>query len=650
MKTIKAIKLIIIVFAVLAMFTGLFVSCSSTDSVEKESPSDNSKLLTFAINKSFLVDSVGTRATAQPETRRVILNDGLLVDAILTDVGNSADTRSTTNYYDITKGKGMAFLCKTGTTAIVKQQEITVTDGKISVWVPVTDSYDIYFYLNEDENLSQSSFTIPASNSISDVVLATRPLGSKDDYAKATNISSSSTSIINSSSSLIFTPLGSEVKVTVQAGVTPITAFSTTLKGIQATGAKNVHVATGNYESAGAASNLTFSNDYDVVANRPIGVTSKYAALMSAKEDYQAFMSVKPSDKSTENTHNDDIHATLTILSLSGPTGSSDNETKTYSSNDTMTFTTTFRNGHRYNILLQLATPIYGYQKVDANGYATGTAAADNSGANGVMGKGTDDAPLYTPTYSSSATWPCLNGRNQYYEWDAKAYYPGTGNTPSATVNTNSYYKKSYATYNNWTNTWSGSQPTSGQAAYSCKYCPTLIETLWYLNAGVYWDKSSHWYCPNGFVDNNVTTGNHLNVKVHSGGCWLKQWSKMTTNSSYTEPGSGYTIGTTSGKTTSYTATTFANGKPGVDQIGGNSTTPNEWFFLPSTGGYAREDATTSTPGTIQSTTNLGGVSYYWLSTTYSDAANQWEMAVTSAQAVIEKRARSYGFCIWSKL
>jgi L,D-peptidoglycan transpeptidase YkuD (ErfK/YbiS/YcfS/YnhG family) len=427
------------------LLTALLTSCSSDSELDNTSAAAD-KVVTFGAHIGFAEDTI-TRAAQQPETKRIILSDGLLVDATLVDEGNMPGTRATTTYEPITTGTGMAFVCS-GTT-IVRKQNIAVSGGQITVMVPPTGTYTIYMYLNEDGNLSLTDATIP-DNNVNNVTIGSRPVNSKDDYVSVPNISAGSTTL---GSPITFTPLGSEVRVNMQAGVTPLTGFETTFSGVQANQSTNVNVATGTYNaSSTSGADLTLKNDN---STNTINIYSNSLTSNGAR-----FFSLNQSVPQT---------AVLTINSISGPDGgTAPTVKKTYTSANTMKFSHAYVNGHRYNLILRLATPITG--SIDwHNGTSTGV-------------------------------WPALNGAPAYYEWDAKAPEPIGGAKP--TQGSNSYYNYSAVP----------------AAQNSCKYCPCDTECTWYKQAGTYWD-NSRWYCPAG--------GLGVGSTVYAGGGWLKKSAKI---------------------------------------------------------------------------------------------------------------------------
>lgn len=631
----KTSKLFMMAGCAVALSAMSLTSCSSSDTIESDpTVVTGGKTMTFTVNKGFAEDTL-TRASVKPETQRIILADGLLVDATLTDEGNTVGTRATT-YETIPDGStGMAFICANGSTVIKKMDDFTVSNQKIVLTMPSpnTGNYDIYFYLNEDANLKLANATgASVGGDVTNVILANRASGIKDDYAKVTNVSASSTTMNNDGNYLTFTPLGCEVKLTVNAGVTPLSGFNMTMTGVQTSAATNVKVSTGSYTaSTTAGSAVAFTNTcYSTVADREYS-DALYADKLVCHEGYQAFMSMYPTASHA---------ATLTINSISGPDGTNANNVKSYSSGNTMTFTQTYQNGHRYNLILNLATPINGYAEVNTQtGVATGTVKGDV--ADQVCNTGIVDtySPAFKPTYTADATWPCLEGRPQYYEWDARACMPAVTlpQNPSTTFCPYSFFATSYTTQ---PVTPDPKNPVaSSNAKYSCAKCPSYNQIAWYLSAGTYLDYG-RWYCPNGFLYNNSTRTDKKEILVHQGGRWLKKYSKITDFSNTTFP----TSGVTANADQCYTASVSQTGKPGTVKLKSTDSAhqnPNDWFFLPLAGCDYNGSVWNNEVGTRglywANTVNDGASGYQWA----------WYLELNASGAHLGKYFRYYGMCLW---
>jgi hypothetical protein len=494
----KKSKFIIAACCAMALSALSLSSCSSSDTVEDTPTVTNGNTMVFNVNKGFAADTL-TRAAAQPETRRVILPDGLLVDATLTDVGAMASTRATSpTYEDIPdNSKGIAFICATGSTTIMKVDEFTVSGNKLSIHMPSpnTGSYDIYFYLNEGDGVTTSSTGLTGATAGSDVTqvkFTSRAANSKDDYAKATSVTAASTTVTNDGTYLTFTPLNAELMLEVQAGVTPLSGFAMSLSGVHAASMTDLYLYNGNFTGTGTATDIALNNDcYGTDADReyptdqalrPVkwgkkSTTDDYSLYSGAlygdtlwsSGGYQRFVQLDPATPK---------QATLHITSISGPNGTDANASKSYGI-DMKFKTATYQNGHRYKLILQLATPINGYEAVGTDGVQTGIVKKDDNTAQCLTGKITTNTPQYSVTYTADATWPCPVGRPQFYRWDAEAYCPTTGS-----IGTESMQKTQ----------------TTAAASNSCKYCPTYNQVTWLLSAGTYGD-NARWYCPNGFKD-----------------------------------------------------------------------------------------------------------------------------------------------------
>jgi hypothetical protein len=618
-KSMKKINSLLSVACVLSLSATVLSSCSSNDFGESTNVSTDGTTVTFKVNKGFAEDDV-TRA-AQPQTERIILADGLLVDATLSDEGGTAGTRATgTTYTSIPdNSKGVAFVCDASGT-IVKQQNVTVTGSAISVEIPGTGSYTIYFYITEGGTaLTTSAFTgAGIGQNISKVLLASRANGTKDDYAKATGISSATTTIQNDGTNLTFTPIGSEVYVTTNAGIAPITGFATTVTGIQATEATNIKISDGTYtiSPTAATDGQSMSNDNSSNA------TTIYASSLASNS--VRFFSLNQTNAQK---------ATLTINSISGPDGTSANRTKSYTGGNTMAFTKTYQSGHRYNLVLNLATPINGYVEVGTtDGVQTGEIKGDDNTKACALGIVDATAtPGYQPSYTAEASWPCIMGRPVHYEWDAKAHYPvSTSKTrPSTSFASNSQANapSSIPTPTN---------PGTTVAQYCCAKCPTYNQISWYLKGGSYYDAGC-WYCPNGFLNQVYTkTAGYKDIIVHTGGRWFKKLAKID---GYAASNKGATPAYSSGTTVQTNAATLQTGKPGVIKLTSNDANqqdPNDWFFLPFTGWYGDNG--------FQS---LDAAGYYWSSVPGNKTNLGWRLDIFPNQAKIDFGTNDSGHCLW---
>ncbi|MCH4147784.1 MAG: hypothetical protein LKG25_05345 [Prevotella sp.] len=619
----KISKYILLAGCVMAISALSLSSCSSSDTVENSPTVTNGNTMVFKVNKGFATDDL-TRAATQPETQRVILPDGLLVDATFTDVGNMAATRATsTTYEDIPDGsQGVAYICAAGSNTIKKVDEFTVSGGKLSISMPTpnTGSYDIYFYLNEDGSLAGFP-TVNVGDDMTGVKFSTRAANSKDDYTKVLNVATSATTMASANSTdILFTPLNAELMLEVQAGVTPLSGFAMSLNGIHAASMENLYLYNGNFTGTGTAGDISLNNncygndaDRQYPTNkdlRPVkwgkkSATDDYSLYSGAlygdtlwsSDGYQRFVQLNPASPN---------QAILHITSISGPNGTDANVAKTY--NMDMKFkTTTYQNGHRYKLILQLATPINGYEAVGTDGVQTGVVKKDDKTAQCLTGKITTNTPQYSVSYTADATWPCPVGRPQFYRWDAEAYCPTTG-----TIGAESTQKTQ----------------TTADASNSCKYCPTYNQATWLLSAGTYGD-NARWYCPNGFKDTRESTKN--NIKVQTGGRWFK---KLNLISGYDATTPAKISGTV---VTQLSQVASAQSKPGVAKLGSTVTNPNEWFYLPAPGYYGASGAT-----------NFSGEGRYWLSTVYSSNFNNgWVLNMGASWCAIESRYRYLGSCIW---
>jgi hypothetical protein len=600
MKTIKRI----FISVACALMLGLsFTSCSENNF--SEGTNGNKEVKISLISPDFTdanASSAKSRALVSSETNRVILEDGLLVDGTLTGC-NDAVTR-VDEHQTISSGNGIIILCESGSTTIAANpQVVTLNSGSISFTVPdLNKSYDVYIYWAENGGLSENSISsvTVGTTKVTEVTLPTRDAGAADDYGMITLASGTLTGAVH------LTPIGSKIKMTMNAGVAPITGFATTITSY---GMTSVGFTGGNYTV-----NTASSTKLDMTLSG-----SSY--LTTGSSDY---CTRYIPDNSSANG------AIVNVVSITGPNGTS-TVTKTYdASKNTMYFKNTYANGYRYNLNLDLATPIYGYEEVGTDGVATNVVKDDVAGTACITGMVTTDAPTVKCNYSGSAAWPVMCGRPQLYAWDAKAYYYGT----NAASGNNSYCNTTPIATD-------FSNPGTQVAANSCKYCPTYNQALWYLSAGIHRD-DSRWYCPNGRYITNPK-----DIIVHTGGSWIKKISTIANYDPSTIPTSGIRS-----VTNGYKTTTFNYGKPGVKIKIPNTAmytdlttlNPNDWFFLPAAGVYSAghllyngDDTTTHSEG------------HYWLSTPGNDSFQACHLLLTYTYAgVYTAGNRVDAYCLWN--
>lgn len=581
-----------LIFAVscLAIAGSWLASCSSTDDLDNGGNAKSKANFTLYLDGPGFTEEQTSRASANAAPVRTILSDGLLVDATL-ESGNTTATRAA-EHQPITTGNGIVILCETGGTAIAAEPQLAknftaATDAaqaSIGFDVPdTTKSYDVYIYWAEGGGLTTSSSLISnatVGSDIGNVILSSRPVGAADDYGMVTISGSTKTGVVH------LTPIGAKTVVSIEAGVSPFTAFTATIKSY---GMSNVSFKKGTYQA-----------DPNSVGTVPIEFTGNNDGGTIYKVIATSNMSARYIPRTTSKVANDT--AEVNILSITGPSGeigTTNLATTTYdATKNTMKFAMVFQNGLKRTFNLKLATPIYGYVPVGTDGVGINEVYPDDTANYCVTG--IPDAtynPQYKPQYSGAARWPALNGRPQFYEWDAKAPFPQNGVDPSTLVAPNSRANYDIGQY------------TSAVGTRSAKYLVSFKEMVWYISQGSYTAYGRRWYCPNGFF-----TGSGLDTKVYQGGLWFKRkdaiiasvqargitdsnrnfgdnWAAYNCDSVFTagdgygsipEPGGRDRLG--------------VMGTPGVDKMKSGSrangtaysTNPNDWYFLPSTGCYAQ--------------------------------------------------------------
>jgi len=319
---------------------------------------------------------------------------------------------------------------------------------------------------------------------------------------------------------------------------TVIGSFSTSVSGIASSAA--TLFANGSYTATGSAT--------------PIGCTATGGTGTSLSSSFVPFISTAPSNTS----------ATLTVGSLTYG-----DKTYSYTLGNTLTFSGTFTQGHRYNFAVTLK------ESFD-----------------------------HTITISD------------YYQWDAYSHYVSGNYNPSTT-----YFKEGQEGYNPSPTT---DTPEDNSALYSCKDCPTGKELYAYLLAGAYLDDgssilisgSTYSYPPaytvNGVTYNNFNQSTHTLSGSKGLGLWLPKNSYIK-STLYTK------VGLTAGQgVEDYTGSV---GSLGANMIshGGTVTTAADaatvrnsgnYFYLPAAGYYYEN-----------SFYNPGTYGYYWSSSTLDNAA-----------------------------
>ena len=517
-------------------------ACSSEESVQNGAGGT----YTFTVSETIGEDTLATRSAMTPQTVTRDLGNGMTLVGTLTEESGAA-TRSTT---PLSSGSGKAYVCASDGT-ITNVQDITLSGSSLTVHCPKAGgSSKIYFLLG----------TAPAATVGSNISTVTSTGVSTDWnnlYASA-NVPTSSDAI----GTLTFHHVFTQAKVTMTSGngSTVIGGFSTSVSGIASSAA--TLCANGTYTASGSAVTLS--------------CTGTGTSGTSMPSSLVPFISTTPSSSAS---------ATLTVGSITYG-----GKTYSYTSGNTLAFSGTFAQGHRYNFAVTLKESF------------------DN-----------------TITVSD------------YYQWDAYLPY----NTGSNTFSSTGYaYNPSPTT----------DTPGVNSALHSCKDCPTGKEIYAYLLAGTYVDDGSailisgstysyppSYTLPNGITYNNYNQSNHTLVSgsPNGFGLWLPKNSYIK-STKYTKV-SGLAAGQ---GVESYTGA-VALGSNMISQ-GGTVTTAADVASIRNSGNYFYLPAAGFYDGSLN---NPGAFGIYWPSSTCSSGA--YYLGFSSGYVSLNSDYRNPGFLLW---
>ncbi|WP_234400977.1 hypothetical protein [Segatella oulorum] len=216
--------------------------------------------------------------------------------------------------------------------------------------------------------------------------------------------------------------------------------------------------------------------------------------------------------------------------------------------------------------------------------------------------------------YDVTANLVPKNYNFEYYMWDAD--HPYLENISMPDVYDNGYSPTGIAMApgdNRWYNYTAG---TLAQAGGTAQFCPNINEALWYVDRG-----DPHW-------DNSIWSSHgHL----YSGGMWILRKNYITGFSSEHDPnGVDWRTKYTNANRTNTSVTPQAP----------TASEQYKYFYLPANGRY--ED------GKLE---HVGGIAYYWTSTTYHTiipglSPASYSFGFWSGDIGVNFYTRDHGFCI----
>jgi hypothetical protein len=484
-----------------------------------------------------------------PQTVTCDVDNGMTLVGTLTEEPSAA-TRSTT---PLTSGSGKAYVCASGGT-ITNVQDIILSSSSLTVHCPTASGSSMIYFLLVPNGAPAAPAATVGSN-ISTVTSAGVSVNWDYLYASAA-VPTSSDAI----GTLTFHHVFTKAKVTMTSGnaSTVIGGFGTSISGIANTAA--TLCATGNYTTTGSATTISCVGSGDTGA--------------SLSSTYTPFISIAPGSSAA---------ATLTIASITYG-----GKTYTYSTGNTLAFSGTFAQGHRYNFAVTLKE-----------------------------------------SYKKSIT------AGDYYQWDAYQPY-GTG--------TNDFISTGYA-YNPSPTT---NTPGAISALNSCKDCPTGKEIYAYLLAGAYIDLgtaipmsgNTYSYPPvytvNGTTYNDYSKGGASPVGSKGYGLWLPKNSyiKTTLYTNVTNLSAGQGVENYTGSVTSNNMITYG-GTVNTPALATSIRNSGNYFYLPEAGYY---DGSYRDP-------NMNG--YYWSSSTYSSGIAYYLTFNSGYVSLKSDGKRSSGYLCW---
>ena len=286
-------------------------ACSSEESVQ-DGTENTGNTYTFNVSEAGNEDSITTRSTMKPQTVTRDLGNGIMLVGTLTDVSSSAATRATTTT-PIADGTTItAYVCKSNGT-ITNVKTMIVSGPSLTIHCP-SGSSTIYFLIG----ISPSA---TAGGNISSVITAAGPANWSYLHASATVPTSS-----DDLGTITFHHAFTEAKVTMGSGngSTVVNGFSSTISGIANSAA--TLCANGTYTTTGNATAITCN--------------ASGGTITSLSCPPVPFISTATGSSAT-------AQLTITQLKYGG-------NTYDYASGNTLTFSGTFVQGHRYNFTVTL--------------------------------------------------------------------------------------------------------------------------------------------------------------------------------------------------------------------------------------------------------------------------------------------------------
>ena len=378
-----------VICTVLSMAT----SCSSEASMTDDG-SSAMKTYTFSVSEGNDESDV-TRAAIAPQTVTKDLGDGMMLEGVLTEEPSAPATRATTTS-TIADGTGVTYYVCDDSGTILNTGSTSISGRTLSVKCP-SGSSTIYFCIGA----SLSSVAVG-----SNITAATVTVNSSSTGVMTASVA------VGSSIAITFHRVTSSAKVTMASSDgSTIGNFSTTLSGLAVSSA--TLCGKGTFASTDGATNVTCS------------VTGNDGTGTSVSSEYVPFISKTPSASSS-------VTLALSSVTFAGTA-------KTYNSNNTMTFSGTFKQGAKYNFTVTLKK------------------SAINS--------------------TTNTLWD-----GKYYQWDA----------PIGTT-----YTKN-GTYNSTTINSAPETDVTNVAWRGCKTCPTYNQISMYFGADFYYDTYTTWKEANG--------------------------------------------------------------------------------------------------------------------------------------------------------
>ena len=376
----------------LCMSLPFMTACKSEDTANTDG-TESSITRTFKVSETNNDDSLATtRSAMKTQTVTRNLGNGMVLVGTLTDETGSAATRVTTTT-PIANGTSVtAYVCKSDGT-ITNVQTVTVSGSLLTVRCP-NGSSTIYFLIG----------TAPSATAGSNISSVTTAAGSANwNYLHASAAVPTSSDDIGT---ITFHHAFTAAKVTMSSSdaATVVGGFSSAISGI-ANSAATLH-ATGTYTTTGSAATINGAGSGGTGAS----LSSTYTPFISTATGSSAAATL-----------------TITQIIFGG-------KTYNYTSNNTLTFSGIFAQGHKYNFKVTLKEgEDVGYYQWDAYapcGTGTNVFSSGNYGHN----TSTSSSVVASHSCANCPTYrEALNYLNAGTYWDNGADIAGT-TTPSYTL------------------------------------------------------------------------------------------------------------------------------------------------------------------------------------------------------------------------